>query len=185
MFVVVADDGRVPRGRPGAAARGHEQKAALIQEGEVGAKSGFFYGRPLVAFPMRHRVCVVLDGLALGHLTAPAQVASDLPDMRGMAADAELHLNHRGDALEGPQLVGKAIGAGPVHQQLYQVLALLVGQFARRPRHRLGGQGSVAPLPPSRPPLIHRAYRRLHPARHLAQAQPLLKQRHRAAAPSF
>src|SRR6266487_1287409 len=48
MLIVVADDGRVPRGRPGAAAGRNEQKAALIQEGEVGPKSSGFFLWPAI-----------------------------------------------------------------------------------------------------------------------------------------
>jgi hypothetical protein len=43
MRVVVRDDGRMPLGRPGAAAGRDAQKAALIQEGEVGPKSSGFF----------------------------------------------------------------------------------------------------------------------------------------------
>jgi hypothetical protein len=46
MLVVVRDDGRVPRWRPGATAGGHEQKATLIQEDEVGPKSSGFFVSP-------------------------------------------------------------------------------------------------------------------------------------------
>jgi hypothetical protein len=46
MLRVVADEGRMPRGRPGAAAGRNEPKAALIQEGEVGPKSSGFFVWP-------------------------------------------------------------------------------------------------------------------------------------------
>lgn len=43
VLVVVVDDKRLPGWSPCPAAGGHEQKAALIQEGEVGAQApGFF-----------------------------------------------------------------------------------------------------------------------------------------------
>ena len=43
MPIVVGDDRGLPHRRPGAAAGGHEQKAALIQEGQVGVEpAGFF-----------------------------------------------------------------------------------------------------------------------------------------------
>jgi hypothetical protein len=65
------------------------------------------------------------------------------------------------------------------------VRPLWLGQLARRPRHGLGSQGGIAPLPPGLAPLRDRTHRRLHPARDLAQAQPLCQERHGAASPSF
>ena len=43
MPIVVGDDRGLPHRRPGAAAGGHEQKAALIQKGEVGVESAGFF----------------------------------------------------------------------------------------------------------------------------------------------
>jgi hypothetical protein len=46
MLVVVTDDERVPLGCPGAAASRHEQKAAFIQEGQVGSQAAGFLLSP-------------------------------------------------------------------------------------------------------------------------------------------
>jgi hypothetical protein len=43
VFVAVEDDGRLSRRRPGPTTRGDEQKAALIEEREMGAKSSGFF----------------------------------------------------------------------------------------------------------------------------------------------
>jgi hypothetical protein len=51
----------------------------------------------------------------------------ELPDVGGVITDAKFHLNHGGNTLQGPQLVGKAIGGGPLRQQPQQLGALLVG----------------------------------------------------------
>ena len=104
---------------PRSPSRGDEQKATFIQESQVGTQAaGFFYGRPLVALPMGDRLLVALDGTALQHLTAPTQATSDLPDRRGvMTRTPKVALYHGGDALQGPQLVGKAMRPGPLQQE--------------------------------------------------------------------
>ncbi|HEX9871090.1 MAG TPA: hypothetical protein VGC99_21335, partial [Candidatus Tectomicrobia bacterium] len=90
---------RVARGRPGAATWGDEPKAALIQEGQMGPQAArFFYRRPLVALPVCNGLLVALDGPAFGHLTAPAPVAQELPDVRRVVAHPKVHLNHGRDA---------------------------------------------------------------------------------------
>ena len=134
---------------------------------------------------MRKGVFVALAGPALGHLTAPAQAAQELPEVCGMIAPPHVDLHHGREAGPRPPLVGKAAGPGARQQQLHHVLALRSGQWARSPRHRLGRQGPGAPCPPGRAPLVHRAHRCLHPTRHLAQAQPVCQERHGAASPSF
>jgi hypothetical protein len=102
--------------------------------------------------------------------------------MGGVIAHPKVDLDHGGDARQGPPFGGKALRSGPSQQELQQVLVLLVAHLARCPRHRLGGERRVAASLPGRAPLRHRAHRGLHPAGHLAQAQALLEQRHRAAA---
>jgi hypothetical protein len=77
--------------RPGPTMCGNERKAALGETREMGAKSsGFFYGRPLVARPVRHHWFVALDGPAFQHLTAPRPAPQDLPHVRGVMAHPEL-----------------------------------------------------------------------------------------------
>jgi hypothetical protein len=78
----------------------------------------FVYRWPLIALPMRHGLFVALDGPALRHLATPVQRVQDLPYMRGLIAHAQLYPNHGGYALQGPQLVGKAIGLGAFQQPL-------------------------------------------------------------------
>jgi hypothetical protein len=141
----------------------------------------FFYGRPLVALPVRNGLFVALDGPAFRHLTAPMPAPYDLPHVRGVIAPPELQPDHRGHALHGPALVGKALSPGPFQQQWQQWSALLVRQLARPARNRLGGQGSLAAARPSLSPLRHRSYRCLHSAPDFAQAQPLREECHGTA----
>jgi hypothetical protein len=61
---------------------------------------------------------VAWDGLALGNLTAPVQAAEDLPDMRGVIAHPKADPDHRGDARQGPQLVGEPVGSGTLQQEI-------------------------------------------------------------------
>jgi hypothetical protein len=134
---------------------------------------------------MGHGRFVALEGPALGHLTAPAQAAQDLPDVRGMIAHPKVALNHGRQAFQRPPLVGKAVGPGALQSQRHPWLVWLVGQLAWSPRHRLGRQGPLAPCPPSWPPLADRAHRRLHPAGHRAQAQAVLQPCDGPASPPF
>jgi hypothetical protein len=99
MSITVRDNGRVPLGSPRLAAWGDEQKATLIQKGEVGPQAAsFFYGGPSVALPMRTGLFVTLNRQERQHLTAPAQAAQDLPDVRRVIVYPKVHLNHRRNA---------------------------------------------------------------------------------------
>lgn len=148
-------------------------------------RRAFVYRRPLVALPGGDRLLVALDGTAFRHLTASPQAPYELPDLREVMAHPAVDLYHGGDALQGPQLVGKAMRPGPFSPERHQVRVGLVVQCTRRPRYWFGGERRVAASLPSRSPLRHRPHRRLHPAGHRAHAQALLSKRHRAAAPSF
>jgi hypothetical protein len=57
-------------------------------------------------------VFVPLDRPAFGDLTAPTTAAQHLPDVCRVIADPEFQPNHGREALQGPQLVGEAIGHG-------------------------------------------------------------------------
>ena len=76
--------------------------------------------------------------------------------MGRVIAHPKVDLNYRGDAFQGPEVVGEAMGGGALQPQLHQLCALLVGQLAWGSRHGLGGQGRVATLLPGRSPLRHR-----------------------------
>jgi hypothetical protein len=149
------------------------------------SRRAFFYGRPFVALPVRDRALVALDGPAFRHLAAPMPAPQHLPHVRGVIAHPEPPPYHRGHALQGPELVGKAIHPGALQQTAQQVLALAVRQLARPTRHRLGSQGRLAAARPCPPPLRHRAYGSMHSARDLAQAQPLGEERRGTASPLF
>ncbi len=153
MRVVVAPDLRLSLRRPGALARGDEQKAALIQEGEMGPKSLGFFLSPATG-SAAHGPWL---GRRTGWAAAPA-LDSSSPD--GVRASR----HGRGDsgrqtAPESPQRCAsrsiarwESHGPWPLHQ-LQQVLPLLAGQFAWLPRHRRGCQSGLAPSGPASPPL--------------------------------
>ena len=88
---------------------------------------------------MDNGLFVALQGPPLRHLTAPAQTAQEVPHMCGVIVHANLHPNHGGDALQGPQRVGEAMGPGALQQQRQQLLARLVDQLAWPSRRRFGG----------------------------------------------
>jgi hypothetical protein len=84
--------------------------------------------------------------------------------MRGVRASPAMDLAHRGEARHGPPRVGKALRPGPCQQEWPQVPAWRVGQWARRPRDRLGGERGLDAWRPRHSPRRHRTHRRLHPA---------------------
>ena len=67
----------------------------------------FFYGRPLVALPMRDGFFVALNRSALRYLATPAARAKHFPHMARMIVNAEFSANQQSDTLERPKLVGK------------------------------------------------------------------------------
>src|SRR5919201_2316826 len=76
------------------------------------SRRAFFYRWPCIALPVRHGLFVAWEGPAFGHLTAPAQAAQELPNMGGVIAHPKVDLNDRGDAFQGPEVVGEAMGGG-------------------------------------------------------------------------
>jgi hypothetical protein len=96
---------------------------------------------------------VTFDGTAAGPLHAPAQpVVQQRPHVRGMVADPVSPLDHRGDAVQGPQLARKPVGDGALQQGLLNPCKLLVRQERGGPRRpeayqRAGAAGLPALLP--------------------------------------
>ena len=141
MLVMVADDGGVPLRRPGAAARRDEEKATFIQESEVRPQAAGFFLTPATGS--------VANGQ--WHVRRAAGPAAPAPDssspngarfsthVRGVIVHAKGHPNHGGDALQGPQLVGEAVGSGALQQQLQPLGRGLVCQLVGPSRRWFGG----------------------------------------------
>src|SRR3989442_1366849 len=108
----------------------------------------FFYCGPLVPHPVRDGLFVALDGAAFGHLAAPPARLKNAPEVARVVADPEFLADQRGDALQRPELVGKAACHRPGEQQLQELRALLRGQFRGPSRRGPGGQRGIAILLP-------------------------------------
>src|SRR5215216_3154754 len=86
-----------------------QQKATLIEEHPVGAKSlGFFYPRPRVPLPMLNRGLIALYGSAFWLLATPPRAHQQLPHMTRMIMHLELLLDYLSYPLQGPQIGGVA-----------------------------------------------------------------------------
>jgi hypothetical protein len=99
--------------------------------------------------------------------------------------DPEGPLDHDGDALHRPELVGKAIGSGALRQHVQQLLALRVRQLAWTTGDWLRGSSPVSTVRPGLLPAMDGSDRGLHPTRHLAQAEPLAEEGDGTATASF
>src|SRR5256885_7112065 len=108
----------------------------------------FFYCRPRVPHPVRDGLFVALDGAPFGHLAAPPAGLKNAPEVAWVVADPELPADQRGDALQRPELVGKAARHRPREQQLHKLHALLRGQLRGPSRRGLGLQRRIAMLLP-------------------------------------
>src|SRR5712692_1804308 len=134
----------------------------------------FFYCRPLVPHPVRDGLFVALDRAAFGHLTAPPARLQNAPEVARVVADPELLADQRGDALQRPQLVGKAAGHRPREQQLLELGALLRGQFRGPARRGLRCQRRIAMLLPVLDPSMDGSRRGSNPAGDLPNPIPFL-----------
>src|SRR5437762_2545000 len=74
----------------------------------------FFYPGPGRLHPGGDRLVVSFDSLAGGALAAPAEGSQDLPDVSPVVGDAGHGLDDRSDPVEGPQVGGMALRAGPL-----------------------------------------------------------------------
>src|SRR5215216_4181749 len=81
-----------------------QQKATLIEEHPVGAKSlGFFYPRPLVLLPMLNRGLIALCGSAFWLLVTPPHAHQQLPHMTRIIAHLETLLDDFCYPPQGPE----------------------------------------------------------------------------------
>jgi hypothetical protein len=119
-----------------------QQEAGFVEEDQVGpAAPGPAADAAEVAQPALDLLVVALLGRGVGPLRASVQAALEqLADVFGVEGDVEVAADHLGDALDGPEAVGPAMGPGPLAQQGIQLSQLGVAQARRQPGMGLGGQ---------------------------------------------
>lgn len=132
--VAVADDGSLTLWTPGSAVGQNEHEAAFIKKRDVGAKSSGFFLLPATCaassarwLPRRAESRVSLAP----ELTAPAAGLEQFPDVTRVVMNAEPLSDHGCNPLQGPQLVGIAVGHGSLEQELQQSVPLPRRQFLR------------------------------------------------------
>src|SRR5918996_78389 len=91
-----------------------QQKATLIEEHQVGAKSlGFFYPRPFVPLPMLNCGLIALCGSAFWLLATPSHAHQQLPHITRMIAHLKTLLDDSPYPPQGPQIGGVACSKWP------------------------------------------------------------------------
>jgi hypothetical protein len=128
---------------------------------------------------MLDRPVVPFQRPSLGLLVAPVELGQQARHVRGVIADTELALEHRGDSPCGPQIVRVAVALGSDRKDLREPLTLSLGQPPWASRRWPGSKALVALLLPVLTPQPNGADRRADHSCHRRQRVARLQKPHR------
>ena len=186
VLVAMAEEGRLSPGCPRAPEGRNQEKAALVQEGQMGVQAlAFFLGRTTDTAPLGDRRLIGFDRSAFGFLARPMEPGQESSHVGPMKAYAELAPDHLGNAGRGPEIGGITPGQGTLAQQGGQPPNLPSLQPGRPSRCWLGLQAGGPPSSKHPPPQNHRAVRAADPPGHLGDRCPLLQNLDRTSSPSL
>jgi hypothetical protein len=127
--VVVANDGGLPDGRPGAAHRGNHHEAGFVCKDDVAPnRAAFFYLRPSRALPLLDFPLVALERAALRFLATEAQFMQEPRDVTAVELNPTVLLDQGAHAPGGPQFGAESIGHRSFQQQLHERPTLSIRQ---------------------------------------------------------